>query len=182
MIRATWHTLPSPIGELLVGATDWGVCLISWSDLDASLDRLERRCGEVRPGGVAEAAAGELTEYFEGSRRAFDVPLDLSHETVFRRRVLELLADIPFGELISYGELARELRSGPRAVGQAVGSNPVPIVVPCHRVVAADGTLGGYGGGLDRKRVLLALEGRDGLGGGWAPRRMRTRSAPPIFA
>jgi methylated-DNA-[protein]-cysteine S-methyltransferase len=179
--RATWHTLPSPIGELLVGATERGVCLISWSDHDVALDRLERRYGEPRPGGIAAAAAGELAEYFAGRRRVFGVPLDLSGETIFRRRVLELLAEIPFGELISYGELARELRSGPRAVGQAVGSNPVPVVVPCHRVVAADGTLGGYGGGLERKRVLLALEGRDGLAGGWAPRRARPRSAPPVL-
>lgn len=95
---------------------------------------------------------------------AFDVPLDLEGTTEFRRRVWQRLREIPRGRVVSYGELARELGGGSgaaRAVGGAVGSNPLPIVIPCHRVVRADGGLGGFGGGLPRKAALLRLEGVD---------------------
>jgi methylated-DNA-[protein]-cysteine S-methyltransferase len=108
-----------------------------------------------------------LDGYFSGAQRALDVPVDLAGVTPFRRRVLERLASVPYGVLTTYGSLARAARSGPRAVGGAVGSNPVPVILPCHRVIAADGTLGGYGGGLGRKRILLSIEGHDHLEGGW---------------
>jgi methylated-DNA-[protein]-cysteine S-methyltransferase len=102
----------------------------------------------------------QLGEYFAGTRRAFELPL-APRGTPFQRATWQELSDIPWGTAISYGELARRLGrpGGPRAVGQANGANPIPIVVPCHRVIAADGTLGGYGGGLELKRRLLALEG-----------------------
>ncbi|HLN18280.1 MAG TPA: methylated-DNA--[protein]-cysteine S-methyltransferase [Acidimicrobiales bacterium] len=105
-------------------------------------------------------AAGQLDEYFAGQRRQFDVPSAL-HGTEFQRRVWTTLAGIPYGETISYAELARRVGrpTAFRAVGQANGANPIPIVFPCHRVVASSGGLGGYGGGLDLKRRLLALEG-----------------------
>lgn len=102
----------------------------------------------------------QLEEYFAGSRQNFDLPLDPSG-TDFQRRVWRALLDIPYGTAISYRELARraDCPRGYQAVGQANGRNPLPILIPCHRVIGADGTLGGYSGGLDRKRFLLDLEG-----------------------
>lgn len=153
------------------------MCLVEWGDHDAALDRLEHRFGRLQESERAAGAAGrQLDAYFSGARRSFDLPVDLSEATGFCRSVLELLSCLPYGELTSYGELARELRTAPRAVGRAVGSNPVPVIVPCHRVVAADGSLGGFGGGLQRKRILLALEGHE-LPGGWEPRR---RAVAPV--
>ena len=106
----------------------------------------------------------QLGEYFAGGRRRFDLPLDL-RGTAHQKRVWSELLKIPFGETISYGQLAERVGSSPRAVGGANGSNRVPIVVPCHRVIAADGSLGGFGGGLPVKQHLLELEGslRTGL-------------------
>lgn len=102
---------------------------------------------------------GQLMEYFEGKRRVFDLPL-APEGTAFRKRVWTALLDIPWGETISYGELARRVDNpkGVRAVGQANHHNPIPILIPCHRVVGADGSLTGYGGGVELKRALLALE------------------------
>ncbi|MDO4516086.1 MAG: methylated-DNA--[protein]-cysteine S-methyltransferase [Bacillota bacterium] len=102
----------------------------------------------------------QLEEYFAGSRQNFDLPLDPGG-TDFQRRVWRALMDIPYGTAISYRELARraDCPRGYQAVGQANGRNPLPILIPCHRVIGADGTLGGYSGGLDRKRFLLDLEG-----------------------
>jgi methylated-DNA-[protein]-cysteine S-methyltransferase len=169
---ATYTLRASPIGELIIGATERGVCLVDWGDRDAALDGLESRHGALeKDSGLAGAAAKQIDEYFARRRRSFGVPVDLSTESRFCRSVLELLSGLPFGQVTSYGELARELTSGARAVGRAVGCNPVPVLVPCHRVIAADGSLGGYGGGLDRKRTLLALEGHDNLPGGWPSRR-----------
>jgi methylated-DNA-[protein]-cysteine S-methyltransferase len=101
----------------------------------------------------------QLAEYFEGRRREFDVRLSL-HGSPFQRRVWDALREIPYGETISYGELARRVGvpSAARAVGVANGHNPVAVIVPCHRVIGADGSLTGYGGGLGRKRLLLELE------------------------
>jgi methylated-DNA-[protein]-cysteine S-methyltransferase len=118
---------------------------------------------------------GELDQYFAGRRRTFDVSIDLSGMTDFQRRVLTATARVPYGELTTYRQVARGAgnEQASRAAGAAVGSNPVPIVVPCHRVVATDGSLGGYSGGLAAKRRLLALElGDDRVpSGGWPPAR-----------
>lgn len=107
-----------------------------------------------------EEARRQLEEYFAGSRQNFDLPLNPGG-TDFQRRVWRALMDIPYGTAISYRELARraDCPRGYQAVGQANGRNPLPILIPCHRVIGADGTLGGYSGGLDRKRFLLDLEG-----------------------
>jgi methylated-DNA-[protein]-cysteine S-methyltransferase len=121
-------------------------------------------------------AAGQLGQYFAGERRRFELPLTLSG-TPFQRRVWEELRTIPHGETVSYGELARRIgKPGEaREVGSAVGRTPTPIVVPCHRVIGADGALVGYGGGLPRKRALLDLEqgvlplAPAGSQGGWLP-------------
>lgn len=105
-------------------------------------------------------AIGQLRAYLQGRRRSFDLPLDLGTATPFRTRVLEELRTIPFGETASYGEIGRRIGCGsPRAVGQAVGWNPLPIIIPCHRVVTTAGRLGGFSAGLPRKVALLRLEG-----------------------
>lgn len=109
---------------------------------------------------LAEAALEEIDEYLEGQRTRFELPLDLQSASPFRGSVLKKLLTIPFGETVSYGELADRVGcNSARAVGQAVGWNPLPILVPCHRVVTHGGRLGGYSGGLDRKLALLRLEG-----------------------
>jgi methylated-DNA-[protein]-cysteine S-methyltransferase len=117
--------------------------------------------GTLADDAVLGAAASQLGAYFGGERKEFDLPLSMAG-TGFQRTVWTALCDIPYGETISYGELARRIGqpSASRAVGLANGRNPVSIIVPCHRVVGANGSLTGYGGGLDRKRHLLALEQR----------------------
>jgi len=114
--------------------------------------------------GLLDAARRQLQEYFAGSRRAFDLPLRPSG-TEFQRRVWEELRTIGYGETISYGELAERVADerAARAVGLALGSNPLPVVIACHRVIGADGSMTGFGGGLERKRFLLRLEGVPGF-------------------
>ena len=115
-------------------------------------------------GGTLACAVSQLEEYFEGRRSVFDLPLELGG-TPFQNRVWATLAEIPYGETVSYAELALMVGrpTAFRAVGQANGANPIPIVLPCHRVVASGGGIGGYGGGLSMKRFLLDLESRDGV-------------------
>lgn len=120
---------------------------------------------------TAEEAARQLAEYARGERRGFELPVALSDQPPFRRRVLEELAGVPYGETVTYGRLAGRCGRprAARAVGNALGRNPLPVVLPCHRVVRSDGTAGGYGGGRERKRRLLRLEGalpREGDRGG----------------
>jgi methylated-DNA-[protein]-cysteine S-methyltransferase len=119
---------------------------------------------ESQWGAVAEAIR-QLREYFAGKRTGFDLPL-APKGTDFQRAVWRQLQEIPYGETISYGELARRVGNpkAARAVGSANGSNPLPIVIPCHRVIAGDGSIGGFGGGLPTKEILLALEQRTSVG------------------
>ena len=114
-----------------------------------------------QPGPVVEETARQLREYFGGARQAFDLPLDLVG-TAFQVEVWRALMAIPFGQTASYRDIAEAVgrSKGFQAIGQANTRNPVPIVVPCHRVIQADGSIGGYGGGVDRKRLLLGLEAR----------------------
>jgi methylated-DNA-[protein]-cysteine S-methyltransferase len=155
----------SPFGPLLVALTRKGLVRLSYPgpDRDQPLDELARtvspRVVEFAP--AADEVRRQLEEYFDGHRRQFDLPVDLSPVQGFTRRVLRATAAIPFGSLRTYRDVAT-LAGNPaatRAAGNALGSNPVPIVVPCHRVVRTGGGLGGYTGGLDRKRTLLSLEG-----------------------
>jgi len=150
------YTMPveSPVGRLVLESD--GVALIGI--------RLPDATGAFEAGGhdappVVKDAANQLEEYFAGERTTFDIPMEPAG-TTFQKEVWAELSKIPYGQTISYGELARRVGrpKGPRAVGQANGKNPIPIIVPCHRVLAADG-LGGYAGGLAMKRALLAVEG-----------------------
>lgn len=160
----TMGEIDSPVGILVAGVTDAGVCLLEFRDrevLETQIERVRGRVGPTVTGShplLAQLSA-QLSEYFRGTRRAFSVPL-LYPGTPFQLKVWNALRAIPYGETISYEELARRVGSpaGQRAVGHANGQNPVAIVIPCHRVVNKDGKLGGYGGGLWRKRLLLGLE------------------------
>jgi methylated-DNA-[protein]-cysteine S-methyltransferase len=146
--------LDTPIGRLVLEC-DGDVLVGLWLPNDPRHERHD--AGDVPP--VLEESATQLEEYFAGERTEFDLPMALDG-TPFQRAVWAELTHIPYGQTISYGELARRVGrpSGPRAVGQANGRNPIPIVVPCHRVLASNG-IGGYGGGLEVKRALLAVEG-----------------------
>lgn len=152
--------VPSPVGPLTVEGDEDAVTYIGLPDdtVPAEGPSVDGAAGPL-PGPVS-AAVAQLAEYFSGQRRRFDLPLRLGG-TAFQRQVWLALGDIPYGTTISYAELARKVGRPRafRAVGQANGANPLPIVLPCHRVVASGGGLGGYGGGLDMKRRLLQLEG-----------------------
>lgn len=158
----------SPLGDLLLVASRRGLIVLHYSptDRDATLVELaERRSPRIVESAAAlEPWRRELAEYFEGTRRNFDAPLDWGDITGFRRRVLRAATAIPYGESTSYKALAAEAGSpaAARAAGNALGSNPLPIVIPCHRVRHAGGGLGGYTGGINRKQLLLAIESRSG--------------------
>ena len=159
--------IDTPLGSMLAGATDAGLCLLEFvdsRDLETELRYYERKFQrELVPGDHAylEIIRDELARYFSGTLREFSVPVDLIG-TPFQLEVWAQLRSIPYGETRSYEEIAAAVRRprGMRAVGRANGSNPVSIVVPCHRVVNKGGGLGGYGGGLERKKYLLDLERR----------------------
>ncbi len=164
MGRVLTTRLQTPLGEMVAGATDAGVCLLEFAGrktLDAQLARLEALAGPLAPGPHphAQALEEELGAYFAGEREKFSVPVALSG-TDFQERVWRALREIPYGTTVSYGEIARRVgsRRGVRAVGRANGDNRIAILVPCHRVIRTGGDLGGYGGGLARKRRLLDLE------------------------
>ena len=127
------------------------------------MDRYLANCEPVEGGPLLEEAAGPLQQYFAGARRSFDLALDL-RGTPFQQRVWRALPGIPYGQRRSYRQIALEIGHprAVRAVGTANGANPLPIIVPCHRVVRSDGSLGGYGGGLAMKQALLRLEGATG--------------------
>jgi methylated-DNA-[protein]-cysteine S-methyltransferase len=154
--------LESPIGTLVLRGDDRTLVQLF---LPSQRPRPRRSAGDA-PAPVQEAAR-QLGEYFAGVRRTFSLDFELEG-TEFQRRVWLALADIPYGETISYGELARTVGhpNAYRAVGSANGANPLAIILPCHRVIASDGSLGGYGGGLATKRTLLDLERSVAAGGG----------------
>jgi O-6-methylguanine DNA methyltransferase len=158
---STTVTFDTPVGPLLARAA--GARLTQLSFLRRSRPALTSAAGSSA--GILADVERQIAEYFAGRRQVFDVPLDLQG-TPFHRLVWTALCDIPFGKTISYGQLAKAVGEpdAARAVGAANGANPVVIIVPCHRVIGADGSLVGYGGGLDRKRTLLDLEsGKVGL-------------------
>jgi methylated-DNA-[protein]-cysteine S-methyltransferase len=155
----------SPVGSLLLAATPAGLVRLAYLDGSAE-PRLERLAATISPRILhaparLDSVRRELEEYFAGRRRAFDVPIDWRLTRGFGRRVLRATARIPFGAVSSYAGVAGAAGSPRafRAAGNALGANPLPIVVPCHRVLATGGGLGGYTGGVERKRALLAVEG-----------------------
>ncbi|WP_426564128.1 methylated-DNA--[protein]-cysteine S-methyltransferase [Angustibacter sp. McL0619] len=154
-----WTVIGSPVDDLLAVADGDALAGLYFTPHDGLLERLghpER--DDDHP--LFARLSDELAEYFAGEREAFDVPLDPPGSD-FQRRVWHVLTQIPYGTTWSYGDVASKLGLGPeaaRAVGSANGSNPIPVVIPCHRVIGADGSLTGFGGGLQRKRLLLDLE------------------------
>ena len=179
LLDVAYGFVDSPFGPLLVAVTRRGVVRVEYPN--GGLDeQLEGLAAEVSPRllespRLTEGLRRELDEYFEGDRHTFNVPADLTFLRGFGRRVLEETADIPFGAVATYREVAGRAGSprASRAAGNALAANPVPIVVPCHRVVHSGGGLGGYTGGLDRKIALLRLEGVEIP----APRTMRPRGS-----
>jgi methylated-DNA-[protein]-cysteine S-methyltransferase len=142
-------SLHSPVGDLTISEEDGVIVSIDWgwSSLQGDSALLRR-------------AKAQLDDYFDGQRQNFDLPLAPSG-TAFQKRVLQAMRNIPFGATRTYGDLARTLDSAPRAIGQACGRNTIPILIPCHRVLGSQGSIGGYSGGqgLETKRSLLRLEG-----------------------
>jgi len=160
----TYVYLETPIGTLLIAGDAEAVYRITFPQQGRAA-KPEPEWQESQRGPVGEAMR-QLHEYFAGTRSEFDLPL-APEGTPFQRSVWRQLQEIPYGETISYGELARRVRNpkASRAVGSANGANPLPIVIPCHRVIAGDGSLGGFGGGLPTKQTLLALELRTSSAG-----------------
>jgi O-6-methylguanine DNA methyltransferase len=160
-----YESVETPVGPLLLGATSHALCLLEF----AAPQRLDRQLAMVRRTFGTEIVSGtsviirraheQLADYFAGRRTRFDLPLDY-RGTPFQVAVWQALLEIPYGATCSYGQLAKQLGDpgASRAIGSANGMNHIAIVIPCHRVVNSNGTLGGYGGGLERKRFLLDLE------------------------
>ncbi len=168
LIDLAFDIVASPIGTLFVVCTYKGVARIDFGDgrEEQILDRISNELSPrlMRVPARTDQARRELDEYFSGSRHRFDVAVDLSTVKGFRRKVLAAAKRIPYGRTASYTQMATAA-GNPRAVraaGTALGHNPVPIIVPCHRVLRSDGTLGGYGGGLPKKELLLELEAGGG--------------------
>jgi len=164
LVDVAYTVVDSPVGRLLLAATDKGLVRVAYAseDHDRVLQALAERLSPrvLRAPGRLDPAARQVEEYFERRRRRFDLPLDLSLSRGFRRLVQRHLPEIGYGQTRSYRQVA-ELVGSPkavRAVGTACATNPLPVVVPCHRVLRTDGTLGGYIGGLEAKTALLELE------------------------
>jgi methylated-DNA-[protein]-cysteine S-methyltransferase len=164
LVDVAYSPVDSPLGPLTVAGTRRGLVLVAFQPPDDALlqrlaDRLSPRVLEA-PAQLDEARR-ELEEYFEHERTEFDLPIDWSLVRGFARRVLRATAAIDYGEVSNYASIAARAGSarGSRAAGNALGSNPIPVVVPCHRVLRPGGGLGGYAGGLERKEFLLRLEG-----------------------
>ena len=160
-VRCAW--VEAPFGLVFLARSERGVCLVTFRKKeDDLLDSLERR-GLLPTMAPAELdhERRELGEYFGGRRKQFELPIDLRWGTDFQHQVLRAASAIPFGEVWTYSDVAGRIRrpKAQRAVGNALGKNPVPILIPCHRVIAAGGRLGGYTGGVDIKRTLMSIEG-----------------------
>jgi methylated-DNA-[protein]-cysteine S-methyltransferase len=156
----------SPLGPLLLASTRRGLVELGYEGeklLDSYLDRLASRVSPrvLEAPGRLDPVRRELDEYFSGRRTDFDIPLDWSLSKGFTRRILRATAQVPYGQVSTYRQMAAKAGNerAVRAAGNALGANPIPIVVPCHRILRTGGALGGYGGGLPRKEFLLSLEG-----------------------
>lgn len=161
-----YATIDSPVGRVLVAATPAGLARVAFrgrEDVFVAELRQRLHAEVVRSAERIGKILEQIDAYFAGKRRTFDVPVDTQLMTPFQRRVLTAAQRVPAGAVVSYGDIARAIGQpkASRAVGQALGHNPIPIVIPCHRVIASDGSLGGYIGGLAIKKKLLALEGAE---------------------
>lgn len=168
--QVVWTVVGTDIGPLLLAATREGLVNVVFHATDAvrdkALERLAPRLGaepvEAPGSPLLAASIAQVEAYFAGRRRDFELPLDWSLISGFNRQVLrELASGVAYGQVVGYGDLAGRVGQpgAAQAVGVAMGSNPLPVIVPCHRVVESDGGIGGFGGGLETKRKLLALEG-----------------------
>jgi methylated-DNA-[protein]-cysteine S-methyltransferase len=165
LLDVAYAAVDSPFGPLLAASTERGLLRLAFPEegIDPVLSRLAERVSPriLESPARLEPLKRELDEYFDGRRQLFQTPLDWSLIGPFGVKVLSATAAIPYGSVLTYTEVAGQAGSprGSRAAGNALGSNPIPIVIPCHRVLRTGGALGGYAGGLDRKRRLLELEG-----------------------
>jgi methylated-DNA-[protein]-cysteine S-methyltransferase len=164
LLDVAYDFADTPVGRVLVATTERGVCRISYDpEPDLVIEPLARAFGVrvLRSARPVDPVRRQLDEYFAGKRTGFDVDVDLRTSAEFSRRVLERLGKVPHGQVTTYGALAKAVGRprAARAVGTVMNRNPIPIVLPCHRVVGSNGSLVGYAGGLDRKRLLLSLEG-----------------------
>ncbi|MCS0603608.1 methylated-DNA--[protein]-cysteine S-methyltransferase [Streptomyces sp. LP11] len=164
VLDIAYGTLDTPVGSLLLAATERGVIRVAFAaqDHEAALQQLSDKVSPriLQAPARLDVVSRQLDEYFDGRRHTFDVPLDWTLASGFRRTALDRLYDIGYGHTATYAELAAAAGS-PRAVraaGTACATNPLPLVVPCHRVVRADGSIGRYAGGVDAKRYLLGME------------------------
>jgi methylated-DNA-[protein]-cysteine S-methyltransferase len=159
LVDVRYDVIPSPVGDLRVALTSRGLTRVSFWE-EGWEESLARSYGVRVLRSPADDVRRELDEYFEGRRTTFDLPLDL-RAPEFHKQVLTVLARVPYGQTDTYGRLAARVGrpKAARAIGTVMNRNPIPIVLPCHRIVGANGSLTGYGGGLERKRQLLQLEG-----------------------
>lgn len=164
LLDVAYTTMPSPIGTLLLAATHGGLVRVGFAeDVEATLVELSLRLSPrlLEMPSRLRVVRHQLERYFDRRLTGFDLPIDRALIGAYGRRVLERTAAIPYGSYATYAHVARDVGTplAARAVGNALGANPIPVVIPCHRVLRTGGALGGYGGGLDRKRFLLELEG-----------------------
>ncbi len=165
-LREAWYgTMETAFGPLLVAVTDVGVCAISWlrhTDRHQTLREIEERgLLATESPDVVQPVIDQLAFYFDGGGKDFEVEIDLSGTSEFTHRSLDAIRSIPYGGVVTYGDVARMIDQpgATQAVGNAMGRNPIPIIVPCHRVIRSDGSMGNYTGGADIKKHLLAIEG-----------------------
>jgi methylated-DNA-[protein]-cysteine S-methyltransferase len=170
LLDVAYATTDSPLGTLLLATTPRGLVRLAYVESEDEAEVLEQLAAKLSPRVLAaprrlDEPRRELDQYFAGRRRQFELPLDWRLTRGFGQRVLEATARIPYGATATYKQMATEAGNARayRAAGNALGSNPMPIVVPCHRILHSGGGLGGYTGGLDRKRLLLGVEGYSGL-------------------
>jgi len=167
LLDVAYAVVDSPVGRLVAAATPQGLARLAYEDFNGGLDRVLGQLADRISPRILEAPARlddvrrELDEYFDGRRKQFDLTVDLRLSGQFGRRVLEATARIPFGATSTYRDVADEAgnAAATRAAGNALGANPIPIVIPCHRVMRSGGGLGGYTGGLHIKKALLQVEG-----------------------
>ena len=156
-----YGTFPSPLGPLTIAASRLGLVAVAYGAGRAALKKVKDLSSATEAPSRLDEFRLQLDEYFEGTRQGFDLPVDWTRLDGFGAAVLKATADIPFGHTTTYRDVAAAAGNpkASRAAGNALGANPIPIVIPCHRVLRSDGSIGGYTGGLDKKAALLELEG-----------------------